>query len=162
MHPRVKSIKMRKSQEAIFCTNINIFCVDKCHVKNIAWFCVWNMYHFALNICYILRQKLLHLRFMLHFAPNVVTFCGVMATKEDWTSRVKRTWPDFLIFFSSKHQFNTLLINLDWNMKEIPLLLFCGFLSLCFALGLKKGVCLLSPFFVLFSKSKLAKTLCRH
>lgn len=115
---------MRKSQEAIFCTNINIFCVDKCHVKNIVWFWVWNMYHFALNICYILRQKLLHLRFMLHFAPNVVTFCGVMATKEDWTSRVKRTWPDFLIFFSSKHQFNTLLINLDWNMKEIPLLLF--------------------------------------
>lgn len=94
---------MRKSPEAIFCTNINIFCVDKCRVKNIVWFCVWNMYHFALNICYILRQKLLHFRFMSHFAPNVVTFCGVMATKEDWTSRVKRTWPDFLIFFSSKH-----------------------------------------------------------
>lgn len=102
---------MRKSQEAIFCANINISCVDKCRVKNIVWFCVWNMYHCALNICCILRQKLLHLRFMLHFAPNVVTFCGVMATKEDWTSRVKRTWPDFLIFFSSKRQFNTLLMH---------------------------------------------------
>ena len=43
-------------------------------VKNIVSFCVKKLLHFALRSCYILRQKLLHFRLVLHFASKVVTF----------------------------------------------------------------------------------------
>ena len=43
-------------------------------VKNIVSFCVKKLLKFALKSCYILRQKLLHFRLMLHFVSKVVTF----------------------------------------------------------------------------------------
>lgn len=42
----------------------------------IVTFCVQRLLHIVLNDCHILRQKLLHIALMLHFAL-IVTFCDV-------------------------------------------------------------------------------------
>ena len=65
-----------------------------------------------------------------------------VTVKGDWTSRNKLYLAClFDIFLFKKSFVYTLLINLNWNIKEILVLHFCGFLSFCVALGRKKGVC---------------------
>ena len=98
---------------------------------------------------------------MLHFLKRCYKFYSVttMTVKGDWTSRNKTYLACLFDTFLFKKSFiYTLLINLDWNIKEILVLHFCDFLSFCFAFGRKKGVCLLSSFSCLLFK---VKTVCR-
>ena len=66
-------------------------------VKNIVSFCVKKSLHFALKICYILRQKLLHFALMLHFA-SIVTFCGVIRGRVDGVRNLWGTGGVFSFF----------------------------------------------------------------
>ena len=90
------------------------FCLLHFPFKNIVSFCVKKLLHFALKSCYILRQKLLHLGLMLHFASkllhfalmlhfaSIVTFCGVTSVdmpKPQFASSISQSANDFLSSF---------------------------------------------------------------
>ena len=96
---------------------------------------------------------------MLHFAKMLL----LLRILQPWRQKgielrvTKRTWLAFLILLKKSFIY-TLLINLNWNIKEILVLHFCDFLSFCFAHGRKKRVCLLSSFSCLVFK---VKTVCR-